>query len=217
MPREPASYPRRRARGVDSPVHRRQRYQGKSRGRPRSQLTGWTGTDSHRHSKSFSVSPPPRITKHFFGSLCHPAPRRAGGGGRVLRLPAKPCDSGVSCWPGRAAEMRGSSRARCRQDSAASASDAGWSRLLRPTRRTSPALSPATPRSGQGSLPRARRGPVAVPAAGRADMVVSSGRRPGRSDGVGAGRQGHRTRLLAQPQAPGIPGAGPGRWPARPP
>jgi hypothetical protein len=37
--------------GVDSPVHRRQRYQGKSRGRPRSQLDGMDRNRSHRHSK----------------------------------------------------------------------------------------------------------------------------------------------------------------------
>ena len=62
-----------------------------------------------------------------------------------------------------------------------------------------------------------RRGPVVVPVAGRAGTVVSSARWPGWSDEGRCWRQGYRACLLVRPRARGIPGAGPRRWPARPP
>src|SRR5271165_828214 len=51
------------------PEHRRQHYEGKSRWRPRSHVTGWTGTGPTGTRSDSPISPPPRITKHFSGSL----------------------------------------------------------------------------------------------------------------------------------------------------
>jgi hypothetical protein len=65
-----------------------------------------------------------------------------GANWQSWRLAAKPRNSGVSCWPGRATEMHGSSRAGCRQDSA----------LRRRTQggRDTPAHPPDKPRTVTG-------------------------------------------------------------------
>ena len=98
----------------------------------------------------------------------------------------------------------------------------GWSRHSGPPAgQASPVTGPRH-RSGQGSLPRACRGPSyrVSSRAGRPRSSVQVAGLDGRMGSV----LGERvtvlvclTCLLAQPQAPGIPGAGPGRWPARPP
>ena len=203
--------------GVDSPVHRRQRYQGKSRGRFRSQLTGWTGTGP-TGTRSDSPSPRRRGSRSTSSApWCRPAPRRAGGGmGSPGALPRNPVIQACPAGP--------AGRPRCTVPPVLGAGKilplrrrtrGGRDTPAHPPDKPSPVTGPATLRPGFAS---ARPAGTSCRTSSRlADTVVSSGRRPGRSDEVGVKRQGCRTRLLAQPQAPGIPGAGPGQWPARPP
>ena len=198
------------------PVHLRQRYQGKSRGRPRSQVTGWTGTGL-TGTRSDSPSPRRRGSRSTSSApWCVQRPAWQAAGWGVLAPCREPFDSGVSCWSGRATEMHGSSRAGCKILPLRRRTQGGRDTPAHPPDKPSPVTSHSTLRPGFASarpagdqLPYQQQGwPT------RSSVQVAG---PGRSDGVGVKRQGCRTRLLAQPQAPGIPGAGPGRWPARPP
>ena len=89
---------------------------------------------------------------------------------------------------------------------------------LQPTRRATQSFHRPTPllRPGFASArPPGTR--LSYQWQGGSTPVVSSGHWPGWSDGGRCRATGSPTRLLARPQAPGIPGARLEPWPARPP
>lgn len=138
------------------PVHLRQRYQGKSRGLPRSQVTGWTGTGL-TGTRSDSPSPRRRGSRSTSSApWCVQRPLGRRRDGESSRLAANPVIQACPAGP--------AGRPRCTVPPVLGARFCRFGvgrrvvETLRPTRRTSPALSPATPRSGQGSLPRAPPG-----------------------------------------------------------